>query len=214
MAFKLPDLPYAKTGLEPAISAETLSYHHDKHHNAYITKTNDAIKGSDLDGKPLEDVVRAARQKGDQGLINNASQAWNHTFYWNSMSGDSSGPSDALKSALDSAFNGVDGFKDKFKSTGAGHFASGWVWLVAKGDGTVDIRDTHDEGSILPEDDGVIPLLLCDVWEHAYYLDRQNDRGAYLDAVTNKLLNWDFANQQFEAARSGGVGWKHPGPDA
>lgn len=210
MAFSLPPLPFEKTALEPAISANTLNYHYDKHHNAYITKTNDAISGTGLEGKPLEEVVRTARQEGKQGLINNASQAWNHTFYWNSLTGGSPQPSDALKSAIDSAFGGMDGFKEKFKSTGAGHFASGWVWLVANRDGGLDFRDTHDEGAILPQDDSVLPMLLCDVWEHAYYLDRQNDRGAYLDAVVNQLLNWDLANSQFEAARTGGEGWKHP----
>lgn len=210
MAFSLPPLPFDKSALEPAISANTLNYHYDKHHAAYFKKTNDAVSGTDLENESLEDVVRTARREGKQGLINNASQAWNHTFYWNSLTGESPTPSDALKSAIDSAFGGMDSFKEKFKATGAGHFASGWVWLVANREGALEIRDTHDEGSILPEDDSVLPLLLCDVWEHAYYLDRQNDRGAYLDAVVNKLMNWDLANSQFDAARSGDKGWTHP----
>jgi len=210
MTLKLPPLPFERNALEPAISAETLSFHYDKHHNAYFSKTNAAIEDTDLDGVPLEEVIHRARKAGNQGLVNNSSQAWNHTIYWNSLTGAETEPSDALKGALDAAFGGVEGFKEEFKKTGAGHFASGWVWLTADRDGGVKIRDTHDEGSILPEGGVEVPLLVCDLWEHAYYLDRQNDRGAYLDAVVNNLLNWEFANGQFEAARAGKVGWTHP----
>jgi len=155
-------------------------------------------------------VIRAARDKGDQGLLNNASQIWNHTFYWNSLSAAVSEPSAPLKAAIDKAFGGMDAFKDAFKQKGATHFGSGWVWLVADSNGEVSVRDTHDEASILPGDDGLTPLLVCDVWEHAFYVDRRNDKPAYLDAVLNKLFNWDLANAQYEAAKSGGGAWTHP----
>ncbi len=209
MSFSLPDLPYDKSALDPHISAETLTFHHDKHHATYVTKTNDAIKGTDLEGKSLEEVIKAAEQKGDKGLYNNSAQTWNHTFYWNSMSPNPGAPSDALKGAIDAAFGGMDAFLDKFKAAGAGHFASGWVWLFAKRDGSVEIRDTHDAACLLPSDEGV-PLLLVDVWEHAYYVDRRNDRPAYLAAVTGNLLNWDLASSQYDAAKAGQTGWTHP----
>ena len=209
MAFSLPDLPYDKSALAPHISAETLTFHHDKHHATYVNKMNDAIKGTDLEGKALEDVVKAATAQKNQGLYNNSAQTWNHTFYWNSMSPDPGQPSDALKGAIDSAFGGMDSFIEQFKTKGANHFASGWVWLFASRDGSLDIRDSHDAGVFLPSDEG-LPLLLVDVWEHAYYIDKRNDRMAYLTAVTGNLLNWNLANAQYEAAKSGGAGWAHP----
>jgi Fe-Mn family superoxide dismutase len=209
MAFALPDLPYDKSALAPHVSAETLTFHHDKHHNTYVTKMNEAIAGTPLEGKSLEEVVKAAVEQKNQGLYNNAAQTWNHTFYWNSMSPNPGQPSAALKGAIDTAFGGMESFVEKFKAKGAGHFASGWVWLFAKRDGTVDIRDSHDAGVFLPSEEGV-PLLLVDVWEHAYYIDKRNDRMAYLTAVTGNLLNWTLANSQYEAAKAGSMGWAHP----
>jgi Fe-Mn family superoxide dismutase len=209
MAFSLPDLPYDKAALAPHISAETLTFHHDKHHATYVNKMNDAIKGTDLDGKALEEVVSAAVAQKNQGLYNNSAQTWNHTFYWNSMSPNPGAPSGALKGAIDSAFGGMEKFIEQFKTKGANHFASGWVWLFAGRDGALDIRDSHDAGVFLPSDEG-LPLLLVDVWEHAYYVDRRNDRMAYLTAVTGNLLNWNLANSQYDAAKSGAAGWVHP----
>lgn len=203
MAFDLIPLPYADTALAPAISAETLSYHYGKHHKAYIDKTNAAIEGGELADKSLEEVIAAVRGK-NQGLFNNAAQSWNHGFYWHSLAADTGNPSDELASMIDDAFGSLDKLKDELKARGAGHFASGWVWLVEKG-GKLEIAETHD-GDTLADQDGN-PLLTVDVWEHAYYLDHQNARPAYLDAVINTKLNWSFASENL--AR--GTTWKYPG---
>jgi Fe-Mn family superoxide dismutase len=202
MAFKLIDLPYDDTALEPAVSAETLSYHHGKHHKAYIDKTNAAIEGKDLDGKPLEDVIKAARGK-DQGLFNNSAQSWNHGFYWHSMCGKETSPSEELTTMIKDAFGSVDDLKTKLQERGAGHFASGWVWLAEK-NGKLSIEETHD-GDTLADGD-FNPLLTIDVWEHAYYLDHQNARPKYLEAVTKDKLNWSFASENL--AR--GTTWVYP----
>ncbi len=202
MAFKLIDLPYADTALDPAISAKTLSYHHGKHHNAYITKTNDAIEGTAHADKSLEDIVAAAR--GDnQGLFNNAAQSWNHGFYWHSLAPSETAPSDDLKAKIDEAFGSVDKLKEELKSRGAGHFASGWVWLAEKG-GKLSVEETHDGDTLADSDFN--PLLTIDVWEHAYYLDHQNARPAYLDAVVGSKLNWAFASENLARGSS----WTYP----
>ena len=202
MAYKLIDLPYPDTALEPAISANTLSYHHGKHHNAYITKMNDAIEGTDHAGAAMEDIVAAARGS-NQGLFNNAAQSWNHAFYWHSMAASETAPSDELKAKIDEAFGSVDELKSQLKSRGAGHFASGWVWLAEKG-GKLSIEETHDGDTLADSDFN--PLLTIDVWEHAYYLDHQNARPAYLDAVVDGKLNWAFASENL--AR--GSTWTYP----
>ena len=199
MAFSLPDLPYADTALEPAISAETLSFHHGKHHQAYIDKTNDAVDGD----KSLEEVIADARGS-NQGLFNNSAQSWNHAFYWNSLAESSTAASDELKAMIETAFGSVDDLKKKLAERGAGHFASGWVWLAEK-DGTLSIEETHDGDTLADSDFN--PLLTIDVWEHAYYLDHQNKRPAYLDAVINDKLNWAFASDNL--AR--GSTWQFPG---
>ena len=203
MAFELIDFPYEDTALEPAVSAKTLSYHHGKHHKAYIDKTNAAIEGGDLEGKKLKEVISSARGS-DQGLFNNSAQSWNHGFYWHSMASEETAASDELKSMIDKAFGSVDNLKDKLKERGAGHFASGWVWLAVK-NGELTIEETHD-GDTLADQDGVNPLLVIDLWEHAYYLDHQNARPEYLGAVSDKL-NWSFASDNL--AR--GTTWEYPG---
>ena len=203
MAFTLIDLPYEDTALEPAISAETLGYHHGKHHKTYIDKTNAAIEGKDLDSKPLEDVIKAARGK-DQGLFNNSAQSWNHGFYWYSLSGSETSPSEELTSLIDDAFGSIDALKTKLQERGAGHFASGWVWLAEKG-GKLSIEETHDGDTLADQDFN--PLLTIDVWEHAYYLDHQNARPKYLEAVTKDKINWAFASENL--AR--GTTWVYPG---
>ena len=203
MAFELIDLPYEDTALEPAVSAKTLSFHHGKHHKAYIDKTNAAIEGGDLADMSLEDVIAAARGS-NAGLFNNSAQSWNHGFYWHSMAADETGASDELKSMIDDAFGSMDGLKEKLAERGAGHFASGWVWLAVKG-GKLSIEETHD-GDTLADQGEFNPLLVIDLWEHAYYLDHQNARPAYLDAVNGKL-NWKFASENL--AR--GTTWKYPG---
>lgn len=194
MAISLTPLPYAKDALEPAISAQTLELHHGKHHKGYVDKTNAAIEGTDLSDKGLNDVVKAAAAKKDTKLFNQAAQAWNHGFYWHSLSPDGGKPETALAAAIDSAFGSFDAMAEKLAAEAEGHFGSGWAWLVADGD-TLRIATTHDAGCPLTEDGGR-PLLVIDVWEHAYYLDRKNDRKAYLKAALG-LLNWQFADANF-----------------
>ena len=202
MAFTLIDLPYADTALEPAVSARTLSFHHGKHHKAYVDKTNAAVEGTDLADKSLEEVIKAARGS-NQGLFNNAAQVWNHGFYWYSMAEAETSASDELSSMIGDAFGSVDDLKKKLAEKGAGHFASGWVWLAVK-DGALSIEETHDADTLT--DSGMIPLLVIDLWEHAYYLDHQNARPSYLEAVNSKI-NWAFASENL--AR--GTIWAYPG---
>jgi Fe-Mn family superoxide dismutase len=195
-------LPYDGEALAPAISAETLSFHHGKHHKAYIDKTNAAIQGTELEGKPLTQVVAAARGT-DQGLFNNAGQSWNHGFYWLSLSPEAKSPSGDLSSMIDQAFGSLDELKKTLSTKGVGHFASGWVWLAEK-NGTLSIEETHDGDTLA--DQGFNPLLTIDLWEHAYYLDYQNVRPNYLQAVIEQHLNWDFAADNL--AR--GTTWEYP----
>ena len=203
MAFEVTPLPYEDTALAPAVSAETLSYHHGKHHQAYIDKTNKAIEGTDHADKSLEEIIAAARGS-DQGLFNNSAQSWNHGFYWHSMAGEGGEPTDELKSMIDDSFGSVDDLKSQLKERGAGHFASGWVWLAEKG-GKLTIEETHD-GDTLADQDGVNPLLVIDLWEHAYYLDHQNKRPEYLDAVVGDKLDWGFASENLTRGKT----WKYP----
>lgn len=191
MAFELPALPYADTALEPAVSANTLSFHHGKHHKAYIDKTNAAIEGTDLAEKSMEDVIAAARGS-NQGLFNNSAQSWNHAFYWHSMAESTTAPSDELSAMIDKAFGSKEELEKQLADRGVGHFASGWVWLAEKG-GVLSIEETHDGDTLADSDFN--PLLTIDVWEHAYYLDHQNARPAYLAAVISDKLNWAFASE-------------------
>ncbi|MDY0309861.1 MAG: superoxide dismutase [Fe] [Castellaniella sp.] len=187
MAFTLPPLPYAMDALAPHISQETLEYHYGKHHQAYVTNLNKAIEGTELASLSLEDVIR----KSSGGVFNNAAQVWNHTFYWNSLSPKGGGePSGALRQAIEAKWGSVDAFKAAFTQSAAGNFGSGWTWLVKKTDGTLDIVNTSNAGTIVNTDDKA--LLTCDVWEHAYYIDYRNARPKYLEHFWN-LVNWDFA---------------------
>ncbi len=197
MAFELMPLPYSDDALAPAVSAETLSFHHGKHHQAYIDKTNAAVDGD----QSLEEVIAGARGS-NQGLFNNAAQSWNHGFYWHSMAAESGTPSDELKVMIDESFGSVDELKQQLKDRGAGHFASGWVWLAEK-DGKLSIEETHDGDTLADSDFN--PLLTIDVWEHAYYLDHQNKRPAYLEAVVEEKLNWHFASENLVR----GTTWKY-----
>lgn len=202
--FKLPDLPFPANALEPSISRTTMETHHGKHHAAYVKKTNEILAEKPNAPATLEEVVRFAKGEGDKKLFNNAAQAWNHAFFWNSLSPEAqSGPTGGLKTALEQAFKSVDGFRDEFAAKGANHFASGWVWLVSDDSGAVKLVDLHDADTPIT-DPSQKPLLVCDVWEHAYYLDYKNDRGAFLKVFLEKLANWRFAEAQYEAARSGG----------
>ncbi|MGF1542996.1 MAG: superoxide dismutase [Parvularculaceae bacterium] len=198
MAVALPELPYARDALAPHMSEETLNFHYGKHHQAYVDNTNKLIDGGPMANASLEEIIHEANGK-DQGLFNNAAQIWNHTFYWNSMKPNGGGaPTGAIQSAIDDNFGGYDAFKDAFAKAGATQFGSGWAWLVAKG-GKLEVRKTANADLPLTED-GVTPLLTMDVWEHAYYLDHQNKRPAYIETFLDKLVNWDFANENLARA--------------
>ncbi len=199
MAFELPALPYAQNALEPHISANTLSFHHGKHHNAYVTNLNNLIKDGDLAGKSLEDIIKAVAGDGSKaGVFNNAAQIWNHTFYWNSMTPGGGGkPSGAIADKIDADFGGFDKFAEEFKTAGATQFGSGWAWLVLDG-GKLKVTKTGNAN--LPMAHGQTALLTMDVWEHAYYLDYQNRRPDYIGAFLDHLVNWDFANTNLAAA--------------
>ena len=200
MSFELPDLPYAIDALEPHVSARTLEFHHGKHHNAYVTKLNGAIEGTAYAGQPLESVITAAHAAGDSGIFNNAAQAWNHTFLWHSMSPNGGGePTGALADAINARFGDVAKFKAEFKAAALGQFGSGWAWLVRTADG-LEIVTTGNADTPLIH--GTTPLLTLDVWEHAYYLDYQNQRDAYVDDFLSELINWDFAAENYESDRA------------
>jgi len=191
MAFELPQLPYAKDALEPHISAETLDYHYGKHHQTYVTNLNNMVADTDHAEKSLEDIIRSS----SGGLFNNAAQVWNHTFYWHCMSPNGGGePSGALAAAINSKFGSFADFKEAFSKTAITTFGSGWAWLVKKPDGSLDLASTSNAESPLTGNDK--PLLTCDVWEHAYYIDYRNARPNYVEAFWH-LVNWDFVSQQF-----------------
>ena len=199
MAFTLPDLPYAQDALEPHYSANTLSFHHGKHHNAYINKTNELIAGSDLDGKSVEEVIAAAHAAGNKGLFNQSAQIWNHTFFWNSMKpGGGGAPSGELASMIDASFGSLEEFKKQFVASAVGNFGSGWTWLVKEGN-ALKIVNTDDADTPLVTD-GQTPLFTVDVWEHAYYLDYQNLRPKFVETFLDKLVNWDFAAENLAKA--------------
>ena len=186
MAFSLPDLPYDREALTPFISAETLDYHHGKHHQAYVTNLNNLTAGTDLENMSLEEIIRSA----EGGIFNNAAQVWNHTFYWYCLSPAGGGePTGAVGEAIAGAFGGFAAFKDQFTKAAATHFGSGWAWLVADQSGGLAIETTANAGC--PVRDRKKPLLTCDVWEHAYYVDYRNARPKYIDAFWN-LVNWEF----------------------
>lgn len=198
MAISLPALPYGKGDLAPHISEQTLDFHYGKHHQAYVDKTNAAIEGGALANASLEEIIKTAEGK-DQGLFNNSAQVWNHTFYWHCMAPDGGGePTGDVASAIKDAFGGYDGFKEAFADAGATQFGSGWAWLVAK-DGKLEVRKTLNAETPLT-DESCTTLLTMDVWEHAYYLDYQNKRPAYIDAFLDNLVNWDFVNQNLKNA--------------
>ncbi len=193
MAYELPELPYAKSALEPHISAETLEYHHGKHHAAYVANLNKLVAGTEFEGKPLEEII----SKSNGGIFNNAAQIWNHSFYWNCLSPNGGGaPGGTLGDAITDTFGSFDSFKEKFTASAVGNFGSGWTWLVKNPDGSIEIVNTGNAGSPLTA--GQTPLLTCDVWEHAYYIDYRNARPAYVGAFWN-LVNWEFAANNYAA---------------
>lgn len=201
MAFTLPPLPYATTALEPQISAETLNFHHGKHHKAYVDKLNELVAGTELENKTLEDVILASakgKEPKDQQIFNNAAQVWNHTFYWNCMrKGGGGQPNGAIAKKIEEDLGGYDKFVEAFKNAGATQFGSGWAWLVLN-NGKLEITKTPNAD--LPLAHGKTALLTMDVWEHAYYLDYQNRRPDYMSTFLKELVNWDFVNQCLEEA--------------
>ena len=192
--FQLPPLPYADNALEPVISANTISFHYGKHHKTYVDNLNNLVKGTDYESASLEKIITETAGKADRApLFNNAAQIWNHTFYWNSLKGNGGGkPSGKLATMIDAAFGGYDNFRKELSATTVSQFGSGWGWLVVDGGALKIVKTANAE---VPFTKGQKPLLTIDVWEHAYYLDHQNKRAAYVDAVIDKLLNWDFAAQ-------------------
>lgn len=209
--FRLPDLPYPNEALEPAMSRGTLATHHGKHHAGYIKKTNALIAERPNAPSRLEELVQIAWREQAKPLFNNAAQAWNHAFFWNCLTPRPTEPSGELRAAIERAFGSLETFKEEAKARGEGHFASGWLWLIADRRGAVSLADLHDADTPI-KDEGATPILVCDLWEHAYYLDYKNERGRFLDAFLNQLANWEFAQQQYAAARNSGVnGWMFPG---
>jgi Fe-Mn family superoxide dismutase len=193
----LPDLPYGKDALAPHMSAETLEFHHGKHHNAYVNKGNELLDEAGLSADNLEDLVKEAKKKGGP-LFNNVGQHYNHSFFWNCLSPKGGGaPTGDIASKIDEAFGSYDDFKKDFVASGVGQFGSGWVWLVADG-GKLKIVKTANADT--PLTDGMTPLLVADVWEHAYYLDFQNRRPDFLTSYLENLVNWDFANENLAKA--------------
>jgi Fe-Mn family superoxide dismutase len=199
MTVQLMPLPYAHDALEPHISSATLETHHGAHHKAYVDKLNAAIEGTEDEGKPLEEIVRAS--SGPK--FNNSAQTWNHGFYWHSLSPQKTQPSEKLAAAIQSAFGSHDALLEKLSNEAVNHFSNGWAWLVVK-DGQLAVISTHDAATGLTESEN--PLLTIDVWEHAYYIDQRNKRPAYVKAVLDNIINWEFASENFDR----GTPWIYP----
>jgi Fe-Mn family superoxide dismutase len=209
--FALPKLPYPYDALAPVISDRTLRLHHDKHHATYVKTTNELLEKSGKSAASLEEVITGSAKASERRLFNNAAQAWNHAFFWEAMSPERTTPTDPLKAAIDKAFGGWAGLKTAFVTGGVDQFGSGWVWLVSDGEGALRVLSTHDANDFIAQD-RLTALLVCDVWEHAYYLDHQNDRKAYLESWFDALPNWRFASSQFAAATGQGSVWRYTAP--
>ncbi|OAT47248.1 superoxide dismutase [Proteus hauseri ATCC 700826] len=191
MSFELPKLPYALDALEPHISKETLEYHYGKHHQTYVTNLNNLVKGTDLESKSLEEIIKST----DGGIFNNAAQVWNHTFYWNCLAPNAGGaPTGKIADAINKAFGSFEEFKKQFNDAAAKNFGAGWTWLVKKADGSIAIVNTSNAATPISSNDK--PLLTVDVWEHAYYIDYRNARVKYLEEFW-ALVNWSFVEANF-----------------
>ena len=195
MAFTLPDLPYDKKALEPVISEVTLDYHHGKHHATYVNNLNNLIAGTPDESRTLGEII----QSSSGGLFNNAAQVFNHTFYWHCLAPKAGEPSAALKAAIESSFGSMESFKEQFSKAAIGQFGSGWAWLVKGADGQLAIETTSNADT--PVAHGRQPLLTCDVWEHAYYIDYKNARPKYVEQFWS-IVNWAFASEQFDADKT------------
>ena len=199
MAFELPPLPYAYEALQPYMSKETLEYHHDKHHQAYVTNGNNLLKDSGLEGKNLEDVVKQSFGK-NQGLFNNAGQHYNHIHFWKWMKAGGGGKKlpAAIQKAIDSDLGGYDKFRTDFIQAGVTQFGSGWCWIAIQGGKLAITKTPNGENPLVH---GGMPILGCDVWEHSYYIDYRNARPKYLEAFVDSLINWDYVLEMYEAAK-------------
>ena len=197
MPFTLPDLPFAPDALGEHMSAETLEYHHGKHHRAYVDKTNKLLAESGRDGASLVEVIRGAREQGDQGLFNNSAQLWNHSFFWQCLAPpQGQRPTGQLAEMIDEAFGSTDEMLARLKEEAVGHFSNGWAWLVLNRD-SLDILSLHDADTPVVRD-GVKPLLTLDLWEHAYYIDYRNARPDFAQAVLGNIVNWEFVAQNLD----------------
>lgn len=217
---KLPDavsgvlkpqkLPFGYDALQPQVSAETMHYHFDKHYLGYVGKVNALVSGTEFAAMPLEEMIRQAAWKRKRALLTNAAQAWNHAFFWDSLSpSEDQGPDLVLAEAIARTFGSVDRFKEKFVEKGTAHVGSGWIWLAWHKERGLILRSTDDAIPVWLAS-GLIPLLVCDLWEHAYYLDWKNDRAGWLDAFITRLANWELASKQYLAAVNGTDTWKYP----
>jgi Fe-Mn family superoxide dismutase len=196
MKIELPPLPYGDSDLAPHISANTISFHYGKHHKTYVDKATDMVKGTEFADAELEDIVKATHGKADKkGLFNNAAQAWNHSFYWKSLNPKGGAPSGKLLDKINSDFGELAKLKDELSKAAVTQFGSGWAWLVLDG-GKLKVEQTANADTPLAT--GKTPLLTIDVWEHAYYLDHQNKRPAYVAAVIDNLINWEFAAENLD----------------
>jgi superoxide dismutase, Fe-Mn family len=200
MAFKLNPLPFPKDALGPTMSARTLEHHHEKHHAAYVNTLNELVSGTKLENENLESVIRAtARGEGkERKIFNNAAQVWNHDFFWQSIAPNGGGtPPEPVMKLIDATFGSVENFREKFVAAAVSQFGSGWAWLISK-NGQLQITTTHDADN--PLTSGAYALWTCDVWEHAYYLDYQQDRAAFVNAVIDNLANWQFVGKRLVEA--------------
>ena len=197
MAFQLPELPYSKDALAPHMSAETLEFHHGKHHAAYVKKTNELVEDKSLSGASLIDVVRAAKRDGNSTLFNNSAQLWNHSFFWQCLApAQGQRPDGKLKQLIDDSFGGVDPMIEKLATEAANHFSNGWAWLLLDRD-TLKIASLHDADTPLVHE-GMVPLFTLDVWEHAYYIDYRNERPRFAQSVLSNIVNWDFVGSNLD----------------
>ena len=196
MPFTLPDLPFAKDALGPHMSAETLDYHHGKHHKAYVDKTNGMLAEKGLTDASLIEVIKAAKEKGDKGLFNNSAQIWNHSFFWQCLApAGSTRPSGRLRDLISESFGDEQAMLDKLATESVNHFASGWGWLVLN-NGKLEVTSLHDADT--PAVHGLVPLLTIDVWEHAYYIDYRNERPKFVKSVLENIIHWDFVAQNLD----------------
>ncbi len=196
MAFELPELPYAKDALAPNMSAETLEFHHGKHHKAYVDKTNGFIAEKGLEGRKLSEVIAHAKSTNDKALFNNSAQIWNHSFFWQCLTPNQAAPTGKLADLISSQYGSTDELVKKLVTESTNHFSNGWGWLVLDGD-QLKVTSLHDADTPVAYE-GMKPLLTIDVWEHAYYIDYRNARPKYLATITANIINWDFVAQNLD----------------